>query len=97
MTLHPSLAVAIACATLPLAAMPHEKNETELSMVDIQSPIQLDADNFGKFDEDFDWQTQDAWYTNWHPLNLNVWSTNDESRLRVSRYDDSDEWGIYDW
>ena len=54
-------------------------------------------DDYGFFDRDFDWQTEDEWFTDWNDTHRSAWNDSEEAQWHVFGYDDADEWGLFDW
>jgi hypothetical protein len=58
----------------------------------------LGTDQYGSFDRDFVWFTDDPWYPAGNPADTVTWNDNwEKPHWDVWGYDDADEWGIWDW
>ena len=57
----------------------------------------LASDDYGLYDEDFAWQTNDQWYSDWNDVDPNWNEDYEQAHYDMFGYDDAGEWGFWDW
>ncbi|HSN70476.1 MAG TPA: hypothetical protein VLT59_03165 [Steroidobacteraceae bacterium] len=59
----------------------------------------LATDDYGYYDEDFAWETNDQWYSDWNDFDGDYdYDTGYETgNYGLFGYDDAGEWGLWDW
>jgi len=54
-------------------------------------------DQYGTYDADFDWETSEAWYSDWSDAE-SAWTNDYEvAHYDMFGYDDAGDWGMWDW
>lgn len=57
----------------------------------------LGSDEYGAYDEDFAWETNEPWYESWNDPDASFWNSPEEAHYDMYGYDDSGEAGLWDW
>jgi hypothetical protein len=82
--------------TGPAAETPNGDEVPQVALYYFQTD-NLETDRYGTYDEDFAWETDDPWYSNWSDADVGRGDQYGAAEDEIYGYGDVDDWGVWDW
>ncbi|HSN70475.1 MAG TPA: hypothetical protein VLT59_03160 [Steroidobacteraceae bacterium] len=75
------------------------QQDSDLTVLYLFESENLADDDYGVYDEDFAWETNDQWYSDWNEYDADrAWDDDyEQAHYDLWGYDDAGEWGFWDW